>query len=403
MADDTPQGAGPARDDGPTDAARRARTPPTIDLQAERVETASAPDGDSPQIDPPPARSARGARAGNIATAAGAGALAAAVVAGVAWYVGSRSSGSTLDTPLMATLETLGARLNRLEEAPAQKPRTDTALTGRIETLEKTVASLRDQVDAQRAKDDSLAQAVDALKVAPPQAAAATPAPAPAPDQEAAPDARVGQLETALKSLGDDIASLRATVKAAPVQPVTSDAVKAAEAGLRRAVSALALEGRVVQGAPFAAELAAVRASGSDDASLKPLDRLSESGVPDASKLGRDLLALIPHDTAQEQPAPSATQGGWFDRLKAGAMRLVRIRRVDSAGEAVAPDMTPLAAAARAGDVTAATREIAALPEAARARFQPWLDQVAARDAALAAAHRTVADALAALARTPAP
>lgn len=420
MAEDTPQDGDTRRDEAP-EPARRLRPPPTIELAAERVGTGGADEPASTPEDPAgaaaPVKPARGA---GLAVALLAGAVAGGVVGGVVAWVGAGRGGPVaFDSSTVATLETLGARLTRLETAPPPAPRPDPTTTARLDGLDKTLASLREQLETVRGHDEALAQAVEALKAQPHEPAAAVPAaepPAAAADAE-----RLAQLDAAVKAVTAEVERLREAKPAPPPPPpadeVKASDIKASDLALRRAVDALALDLAVRQGAPYAAELAALREatgdkrgdksgdkSGDDDAALAPLDRFADSGVPDGAQLARELTAALPKDHAPE-PVASAVRGGWFERLEAGAARLIKLRRVDDAdgGDAAPAGLARVAAAARHGDTTAARREIAALPEAQRGALQAWLDRVTAREAALAAAHRAVTEAVAALAKTSAP
>jgi hypothetical protein len=396
MVDDTPQDGDAGRDEAASDPARRSRTPPTIELEAARVETAGTDEEAAPSAAedrpaaPPPSRRA------TIGVALAAGAVAGLAVVAVAWVAAGRHGGTpVLDSSTIATLETLGARLTRLEDAPTPVARPNPALNARFEEIDKTIVGLREQLDAQRGKSDALAQAVDAVKAAPHETVAASE------DQPAA-DARLVQLETALKSVTDEVGRLRDAKAPAPAAPAVSAETAARETNLSRAVAALALDLAVRDGAPYAAELAALRRLGGDDPALKPLDRFAETGVPDVTGLARELVGAVPQEPAP--PASNAVRGGWFERLEAGAARLVKLHRLDvTEGADASATLSRIVAAARRGDLDAAAREIAALSDPLRARFHAWLDELAARDAALAAAHRSVADAVAALAKTPAP
>ena len=402
MADDRPENGDARRDEGPSEPARRTRTPPTIELEAERVDTADADDFAAAQDEtamPPSRRS-------TLIAALAAGAVAGAVVAAIGWFAAGRGSPAALDASTIATLETFGARLTRLEEAPAPAPRPHPATTARVDADEKAIASLREQLEAVRSKGETLAQAVDAIKAAPREAtAASTAAEQPPAEQGATDDQRLAQLEAAVKTVTDEVGKLREARAAPPpaASEIKASDIKASDSSLRRAVHALALDLAVRQGTRYGAELAALRQAGGDDEVLKPLDRFADTGVPDSAALSRDLIAALPKEPAPE-PVSTAVRGGWFERLVAGAARLIKLRRIDATeGEGAPADLARVAAAARRGDAATAARDIAALPEPARARFQPWLDQFAARNAALAAAHRTVADAVAALAQTAAP
>lgn len=398
MAEDKPENGEARRDEGPSEPSRRTRVPPTIELEASRVdatdEAAEAP-ADAPAQQVPPSR--RGA----VVLALAAGAVAGLIVTSAAWFAGGRGNNAALDASTIATLETLGARLARLEEAPTPTARPDAATTARIDSLDKAVAALREELGAARSKADGLTKEVETLKAAPYEATPPNAAQPPAVD-----DQRLIQLEGAVKAMTEEVGRLkeiRAEPAPAPVSEIKASDVKASDVSLRRAVHALALDGAVRQGAPYAAELAALRKAGGDDAALKPLDRFAAAGVPDGAALSRDLIASLPKTPAPE-PVAAAARGGWFERLEAGAARLIKLRRVDSAeGEGKSGDDAKVIAAARRGDAAAAIREIAALPEASRGKYQPWLDQFTAREAALAAAHRAVSESVAVLATTSMP
>ncbi len=394
MADDTPQDTDPRRDEEPVDSARRSRTPPTIDLEASRVE---APDGEDAAA-PPSGGGATAAifasKRATVFVALAAGAVVACVVIAMAWVAGGRGGSAVLDPSTIATLETLGARLSRLEEAPPPVARPDPAQGARLDSIDKALAAEREALGTVRTQLDGLGQAVDALKAAPREAAAAPGSEQPASEQPAI-DPRLAEIEATLKSLSDEVARLRdAGAKSEAAAAAASKQGNAGDVGVRRAVAALALDAVVRQGTPFAAELAAARASGLDAAALQPLQRFADTGLADAAALLRDLVTLLPQP--MPEPASEAIRGGWFDRLTASAARLVRIRRID-AGEGDGDELQAVATAARHGDLTDARRAIAALPEPARAKFQPWLERVAAREAALAAVRRVTADTVAAM------
>lgn len=400
MAEDRPEDGGARRDEGPSEPSRRPRTPPTIELEASRLDAAEEPaaaQADGPGSSAPPSRRV------TATLALAAGAVAGLVVTSAVWFAGGRGGNAPLDPSTIATLETLGARLTRLEEAPTPTPRPDAATTARIDTLDKAVAALRGELEAARSKAESLGKAVDALKAAPREGTPPTTAEPPVAD-----DQRLIQLEGAVKAVTEEVGRLR-DVKAepppAPASELKASDVKASEASLRRAVHALALDLAVRQGVPYAAELAALRKAGLDDAALKPLDRFAQAGVPDGAALCRDLIAALPKSPAPgPEPVGTAVRGGWFERLEAGAARLIKLRRVETGeGESGPADDARVIAAARRGDAAAVAREIAALPDASRAKYQPWLDQFTAREAALTAAHRTVSETVAALAATSMP
>ena len=87
--------------------------------------------------------------------------------------------------------------------------------------------------------------------------------------------------------------------------------------------------------------------------------------------------------------------------MRAGATKLVKIERTD-AGPSGDAAMARATTAARRNDVASAVRELSALNANDRAVVQPWLDRVAAADAARATA-RLFADQAIAAASKPAP
>ena len=98
MVDDTPKDGGPASETG-AEGGRRPRTPPTIDLEASRVETAAAQASDAAADEGAEPRRAdtsaeaegatyRPRRAGGLLAATAAGAIGALVIGGAGWVTG---------------------------------------------------------------------------------------------------------------------------------------------------------------------------------------------------------------------------------------------------------------------------------------------------------------------------
>ena len=393
MADDNETGSVP-------NAGRPKRQPPTLELAATNVTerpkageqpAAPAPDAPSPEA-PPPEMSDQDTSPSDMPPAAteepaaeepaapsreksalllpvAAGAVAGAVVAGAAWV--ALSSMTAADT---SANDALAARVAQLEARPLPKP--DSSLAPRIDGLEKSIAALRSDLAAARTQLD---REINALKSAPR---------APAAVVDLAP---ITERLNAIERAAGDLKSSAAEQSAKPVD----------DPALRRTVAASLLDTSVRQSEPYAAALAAVRPLAADPAQLKPLDAFAASGVPSDAALSRELLALLPKLTPAQSDAPSASTG-FLDRLQAGAAKLVRIERTDAAGSGSHSAIARATAAARSNDVVAAKRELLTLTPADRAAVQPWLDRLAARDAALAASRQFAADAMAALSK-PAP
>ena len=394
MVDDRPEPT------GPLDPNRPRRAPPTIDLPASDVTSAtSGPVAPEVTEEPAPAELPEETAAESIADPvsedepaaprekrpsaflpAVTGALTAALVLGAATLAGW--PGPPAPQPQdNSALDALTARVAKVESRPATPAPAvaapDPALAGRLDTLEKSLAALRSDLAAAKTQSATAAAAVTELKSAPVAAAVDL-----SPITE-----RLGQVERAAGALKTEAAQQSA--KPADDRP------------LRRVVAASLLETTVRQSEPYAAALAAAKPLADNAAVLAPLDAFAATGVPGAAALSRDLLALLPKLVPAE---PAATTGtGIVDRLQAGAAKLIRIERTDAvAGNDSSAIASRAAAAARRNDIAEARRELMTLPPADRSLVQPWLDRVAARDAALATSRQFAADATAALSK-PAP
>lgn len=398
MADDNETGSVP-------NAGRPKRPPPTLELAATHVtdrpkagDDTAAPIPDAPSVEPPADEAPQPAAADHdtapsdmpphveaephvddhaapsreksvLLLPIAAGAMAGAVVAGAAWFVLAGMTPSD-----HSATEALATRVAQLESRPAPKP--DTALATRIDGLEKSIAALRNDLTTAKTQSD---REIAALKSAPRTAAAVVDL---APITE-----RLNVIERAT----GDLKSSAAQQSAKPVD----------DPALRRTVAASLLDTSVRQSEPYAAALAAVKPLAVDPAQLKPLEAFAASGVPNDAALSRELLALLPKLTPAQSETPVANTG-FLDRLQAGAAKLVRIERTDAAGSGSHSAIARATSAARSNDVASAKREVLSLLPADRAVVQPWLDKVAARDAALAASRQFAADAMAALSK-PAP
>ncbi|WP_398469770.1 COG4223 family protein [Tardiphaga sp.] len=398
MADDNETGSVP-------NAGRPKRQPPTLELAATNVterpkasEEPAAPAPDAPPdavqpdtsdhdtspSDMPPFAAAEPAveepaaaspprEKSALVLPIAAGAVAGAVVAGAAWI--ALTNMTPADT---SARDELATRVTQLEARPLPKP--DTSLATRIDGLEKSIAALRSDLAAAKTQSDRAAAEINTLKSAPRPAAAAVVDLAPITERLNAIERTAGDLKTSADQQS--------------AKPVDDPA-------LRRTVAASLLDTSVRQSEPYAAALAAVKPLAADPALLKPLDAFAAAGVPSDAVLSRELLALLPKLTpAQAETASSNT--GFLDRLQAGAAKLVRIERTDTAGSGSHGAIARATAAARSNDVAAAKRELLTLTAVDRAAVQPWLDRLAARDAALAASRQFAADAMAALSK-PAP
>ena len=401
MVDDTAEQQAPAEDSG-----RTRRPPPTIDLTATEVSEQKAPesaaaDASAAPVEPEskPGETASDAqpqpefaakpagpkRAGPVSpwlVAPLSGAVAAAVVVAVGFAMGwipsepPSPSLSSAQPPNAAAIEDLTARLTSLE-ARGSRPAAaapDQATVARVDALDKSLATVRGEVATLHAQSDKLAAAVSEAK-------APSGEPASAPDLSEV-NERIARLDQAVRAQGALIAKNGETI--AKNGETIADAKPADDLALRRVVAATLLDVAVRHGDPYAALLTTAKSLAPSPDPLKPLDAFAASGVPSPAVLDRELLTLVPK-LSPPVPDTSTTGTSIVDRLQAGAARLVRIERTDTAGSDRGAITSRVTAAALRDDFAAARRELNSLAPADRAAAQGWLDKADARDAALAA------------------
>ena len=402
MVDDRPEDTGSLPDSG-----RPKREPPTIDLEATEVssETKNSPEAapepvaepapevakasveepsvEKPAIPQPPSRPVS-----SWIVAPVSGAVAAALVIGVGWMLGwpAIQPASVPPEPQLGTaIDALTARVAGLEPKVG-KPVPDPAAAARTETLEKTVAALRAELAATRAQGDKLASAINDVKSAPRGDGAASP-------DISGLDERIAKIESQMRAQGAEIAQ-----QGSKLAETKADAKPADDLALRRLVSGALLDVLVRIGDPYSTSLAATKALAPNPDALKPLDQFAEKGVPNAGKLSSELLALVPKLLPAAQQNTATTTGtGIVERLQAGAAKLVKIERTDTAGSDRGAVVARITAAALRNDFNEARRELKTLEPADRAAAQSWLERADARDAALAASRQFATDAMAAL------
>ncbi|HEX4555211.1 MAG TPA: hypothetical protein VH249_14565 [Xanthobacteraceae bacterium] len=441
MADET-------RASGEPDGSPRRRRvpPPTIDLQATSSDTsgggaadppdpappvppagepadpapshaaASPPPGDRPEAAAPPS-AARPARA-RMGAPLAAGALGAALVLGMAaglWalYGAPPDGASDVDTRLARAEAQLGvlARRDAKTTDTHSDTRSDTGSTDdlarRLARLEAALAAPRAPqsepalADLTRRTDDAFAAsreareraetAANALGDVARQLAALNAERARTPAVERtdldALGARLAALESATKTLGDQLAKV----------------VAAAGAGdVRHAVIAMALDAAAQRGAPYGRELAALDPQVAGAAAIAALKPFAQSGIPTTSALSHELAALTPEALAAADTSEQPEGGGFLDRLQANAERLVRIRPIaQQRGAEPSAVLRGVETKALQGDVAGALAEAGRLPPAVRAPLEPWIQRAQARNAALAASSGLAARAFEQIARTP--
>jgi hypothetical protein len=164
---------------------------------------------------------------------------------------------------------------------------------------------------------------------------------------------------------------------------------------VRLALATSALRDAVERGDPFAAELAAARPLAADNA-FAALEPFAATGVPGTAALAQELSALVP--ALREALNALPAEGGFFERLKASARRLIRIRPVeDTVGDEPAAVIVRIESRAAGADIAGALADLAKLPEGVRAPAKAWIDKAKARNAAVQTSRQLAADAIRAL------
>ena len=396
------------------------RKPPTIDLAATDVtesprvsdapetpgatasaaadsESAAETSGES-TADPASESSAESSPSPSRASSVVFSAIMSAILGGVValLVLGGAKFAGLLDPPPPVTatatksdVDALGTRIAKIETdvakpVPAPRPVTDPAIVARLDSVEKSLASLRGDVAAVRGQGEKVAAAISEIKSAPPQGViAVAPQAAPAIDTSAI-EERLGKIERATAALS--------AASAAPVpQPPAEDPK------VRRLDALLQLDKAMRYGGPYASELAAARSVAGDSDALRSLAPFANTGIPDADTLSKELLALLPQLAPKPaaQPAPS----GIIERLQQSLAKLVRIQRTDAAASGAAGIIARATAAAQRSDPNEAKRELLLLPAPDRVVVRPWIAKVEGRDKALAASEQFTMDTLTAISK----
>ncbi|HEX3503831.1 MAG TPA: hypothetical protein VHU22_10615 [Xanthobacteraceae bacterium] len=402
------------------------RRPPTIELTAKEVEQATAPQNTAeakpdpaPQTEQPteansekqeaspaqpqtpdapepkPARS--GSNPLTHAISAAIGAIAALAVLAGLWLAGftfardvvnSQIAASENASPNSANAE-ITARLDKIEHA-LQAPRPETtnvppALGNRLTAVEMQTKMLGDSAAALTHRLDDIAATAQAAQ----KQAGSAEAVAKSAGQSGVQTSdietltsRIATLESAVKSLSDQVAHPPAAV----------------DQSLRLAVTTQALQAAVERGVPYRAELKAVQSLGADQSAIAPLEAFAATGLPPAAALAHELAALVPALRQAANPTPA--DASFFDKLKANAQKLVEFTPAEPpSGNDPAAVSTRIDIAADRGEIGAALQDIAALPDRIKPLTADWAKKAQAREDAIAASRNISADALAAISK----
>jgi hypothetical protein len=386
------------------------RRPPTIELTATEVEPPKAPQdtaGETAKADkagqetsePKPAAPTR-SRLLLHGISAAIGAVAAAVVLIGLWLAGftlardvvtSETEGPQAVVPIAANSE-VTARLDKIEHAlAAPKPETPAmppALANRLSAVEMQAKMLGDSAATLNHRVDDIAAATQAAQKQA-TSAASTAADAKSAGQTSIQPAdleklasRIAALESAVKSLSEQVAHPAAGIDQAA----------------RLTVAAQALRTAVASGTPYQAELKAMLALGADQSAAAPLDAFAATGVPPRDMLARELAALVP--SLRQAAGSSSGATTFLDKLKANAEKLVEFTPAEPPpGNDPASVITRLDIDADRADIGSALSDIAALPDHAKSLAADWAKKAQAREAAIAASQNIAADALSSLSK----
>jgi hypothetical protein len=285
-----------------------------------------------------------------------------------------------------ANVGDLTARVARVEtaaaKAPPPQPAVDPTLAGKTESLERSLAAVRDEVGKLNGQLRTITASLNDLKATPRDGAVAV-APDLGPLNE-----RLTQLEAASRALASDRKGA------------------ADDLNVRRLVVANTLDTAVRRGEPFAAALAAARQVAADPNALGALETFAARGIPPEATYLRDIVPVLQRladgnaAKAKAARADSSAGSGILDRLQSGVTKLVRIERDTGPATGAAPAASASPTAVRREDLAAARKDVASLPQAADPQIQAWLKSVDAREAALAASQKFSAEALAAFGKS---
>lgn len=380
----------------PTKASASRREPPVIDAKAQDVSEAPAA-AEAERADAAAPTPEKKSAIAPGALIPGALALAALAVAGASWLW--RPADPALEEA-QASVAALKTRLAQLEARPAWDGAAIAALDKRISAVEAAAQTAATASSAARAAAEA-AQNEARKAQETPRVVEQQPAPppvdlSPLDTRLAALEKRVPALETAVSQPKNEARALDA--RAVDPTPASQPAAVA--------VVAEALARAVERGAPYEAELSAMRRLGAAADKLAPLEPHAAKGVASVASLAAALKAAAPAMIAAAQPktpsaAPAASEPApqsYWDAALSRVAGFVRIRKVgDPAPTRL--DLSGLETALAKGDVEAALALREKLPEPARLASQDWAQAASTRIALVRAARGLQAEAIAALAK----
>lgn len=395
MADEkaSPDAPQQSPQDGQTEPRKRAA--PTIDLTATEVPSDAATD-EKPEPDAAPPR---GGVMRRVGAGIGIGAALVVLLMFGLWRGGYLPIGAAADSGLKDKVAALEKQVSELQSRPQPQPDTGAvdALAKRVDKIEAALknlpaepAGVSDKLSAadnamkslgtalaalSHRTDDAAGNAADAKRAA--DAATKAVAELKSSVQAAAANNANSVPRADIEALAKRVGALETRAKA--TRETTNDSAA------RLALSASVLRNAVAVGAPYADELAEVRALGGDNDALAALEPFAASGVPTARTLGNELSALLPQILKIAGATPASAD--FLAKLEANASKLVRIRPLKAPrGDEPSAVLARLDVAAGNADIPAALADLAKLPDKERAPAEGWIAKAKARQAAIAAA-----------------
>jgi hypothetical protein len=290
--------------------------------------------------------------------------------------------GAIVMAAIVAGLWIAGFVPSREAAAPSNTSPSSAAAPAAAETksLGDSLAALNRRLDDMAATSQSAVKEADAASAAADAAKSASQTNVQRTDVDALAN-RIAVLENAVKALSDGVAH--------PSSGANDQAP-------RLTIAAEALRAVVERGAPYQAELAAVKSLGADQGLTIQLEPFAADGLPSATALAHEVSGLVPALQRASDVTPGATT--FLGRIEANAQRLVRITPVDApVGNEPSAVIARINIDAARADIAAALTHIAALPDSTKPLTADWVKKAEAREAAMVASRKIAGDALAAL------
>lgn len=210
-------------------------------------------------------------------------------------------------------------------------------------------------------------------------------------EQLAALEGRIDELANEIKAVRERLDSPKSATRAAPEAPEAKGAGGSFSGPAAVVVVAYALQHELATGRPFAAELAALKRLGADEATIAALEPSAADGAPSAKQLLESFKPVARR--------LRALQGGSVtEHLMQGASKLVRIRPSGEAPVETLGDMVDkIDAALTHDDLVAAEAIFERLPDNAKAEAKTFGETLHRRNATAQAADNLLNNAIAAL------